>query len=297
MESTHPKIQIVCGPTASGKSAYALELAAKLDGVIINCDSMQVYKEIPIITAQPTAEEQQQVEHRLYGGMPCKEHGSFSVGVWLKHAISEITEVEKLGRTPILVGGSGLYISALLNGIADIPQVPSNISNRLRAELAEQGPEAMHARLRQVDQLAATQIKPRDGQRILRALGVFAASGKPLSYFQQQPLQLWRPRINYHVKFIAPEREWLYARINSRFDQMLKNGVLDEITQLMQNHGVSDVPPAHGLRELMRAVSGEVEMAEAIEKSKQITRNYAKRQFTWFKHQIVADELVCLPKP
>ncbi len=273
---------LIMGPTASGKSALALELARHVDGEIVNADSMQVYGDLRVLTARPTPEEEAQIPHHLYGHVDAAER--YSAGRWVDDATAAITAIEARGRTPIVVGGTGLYFKALTEGLAPAPAAPAEVRARLAAELAQEGAEALHERLALIDPDAARRIGIADAPRILRALEV-AESGEKLSELQQKaeaPLKRWRGFA------LWPEREALYAAIERRFDAMISAGALEEVRALAAR-GLDPTLPAmkaHGAPALMAHLRGEMALAEAIEIAKRDTRRYAKRQFTWMAHQM-----------
>lgn len=281
------KINVIFGATASGKTALGIKLAQELDGVVINADSMQVYREIPIITAQPTPDELIQAPHLLYGYKSVFE--KHSVAIWLHDVVPEIKSALDSGKTPILVGGTGLYIDSLINGISDIPDVPSAIEEDLRAN---HSCEELYNKLLELDPSMAEKLKPNDKQRIARALGVVLSSGKSLNYWQQQKSPPPFDRSLFHLIWLNPDRATVYAKINNRFDSMLENGLLTEVTELYKKC-ISDrmIPKAHGIPELFAYLRGEASLAQACDKAKQNTRNYAKRQLTWARHQLKFDEI------
>ena len=220
----------IAGPTASGKSALALALAERLGGTVINIDSMQVYRDLRVLTARPTAEEEARVPHRLYGHVDASVN--YSAGSYVGDAASMLNEVHSSGRVPIFVGGTGLYFKALTRGLSAVPPVPSEIRDAVRARLERDGVETLHAELARRDPAAAERLKPRDRTRIARALEVVEATGRPLAdwHHEGQPPLLREDA--YEALFLAPEREVLYARIDARFDAMLKAGAIAEVEAL-----------------------------------------------------------------
>lgn len=282
---------ILCGPTASGKSALALKLARQADGVIINADSMQVYAGIPIVTAAPSAEDMAHAPHRLFGYMdpatPC------SVAMWLEAARIAVYETWQEGKTPIIVGGTGMYIKALLNGIVAIP----DISPFIRQEARALGREAAYTTLQRHDPETASRLKPGDTQRIVRAYEVWRETGKPLSYWQAQPPLLPLPDARFITCALDIPRDTLYQRCNQRLLAMLENGALEEINALLSRNLSSDLPAmrAVGVPELIRYIQGEWTIEYATEKAQQSTRNYAKRQLTWLRHQL--PDAIPIPYP
>lgn len=280
------KAVLIAGPTASGKSALALELARAHHGVVINTDSMQVYRDLRVITARPTAEEEAQVPHRLYGHVDAAVN--CSAGMWVAAAESVLTEARAAGRLPIFVGGSGLYFKALTRGLSAVPPVPSGIREAVRARLDGDGPEALHEELQRRDPISAERLKPRDRSRIARALEVIEATGRSLTDWHRDGLPPLLPPDQVTAVFLAPEREALYARIDARFGAMLETGALEEVRRLAARHLDPLLPAmkAHGVPALIRHLAGDLSLEEAAAIGQLDTRRYAKRQFTWFRHQL-----------
>jgi tRNA dimethylallyltransferase len=283
---------LIAGPTASGKSALALELAQKTGGVVINTDSMQVYRDLRIITARPTPEEEARLPHRLYGHIDAAVN--FSAGGWVSDAAAVLAEVRVQDRLPIFVGGSGLYFKALTRGLSAVPPVPDDIRESVRARLARDGVEALHAELARRDPLSAERLKPRDRTRIARALEVVEATGRSLTDWHRDGLPPLLPPGAFNALFLSPERDELYARIDARFDAMLKAGALDEVAALAVRKLDPLLPAmkAHGVPALIRHLRGEITLDEAAHVGRADTRHYAKRQFTWFRHQLPEFEWV-----
>jgi tRNA dimethylallyltransferase len=277
---------LIAGPTASGKSALALALAETTGGVIINTDSMQVYRDLRIITARPTPHEEAHVAHRLYGHVDAAVN--FSAGGWVKDATAALAEARAQNRMPIFTGGSGLYFKALTRGLSAVPPVPSEIRDSVRARLEQHGVEALHAELGQRDPASAERLKPRDRTRIARALEVVEATGRSLTDWHRDGLPPLLPPGQFRALFLAPERDELYARIDARFDAMLESGALQEVAGLGARHLDPLLPAmkAHGVPALLRHLAGEITLQEAAEIGRADTRHYAKRQFTWFRHQL-----------
>lgn len=276
---------LIAGPTASGKSALAMRLAAALDGVIVNADSMQVYRDLRIITARPSVEEERDFPHRLFGHVDAAEN--YSVARWLADAGREIVAIEAEGRLPILVGGTGLYFRALTEGLSDIPPVPNDVRAELRAWAEGRAPQEIHARLAEVDPETAVRLRPTDPQRNLRALEVYTATRKPLSVFHASRRGAVLDIASCVAVFLEPDREVLRQRIDARFDAMMAMGATEEVEALMLR-GLDPALPAmraHGVPGLIRAFRNEISMEEAIAIGKADTRRYAKRQHTWFRHQ------------
>ncbi len=280
------KILVIGGPTASGKSKAALEIAKKTPAVIINADSMQVYEEIPILSDQPSQEVQAQTPHALYGFMSYRE--SCSAGRWAELAAAEITKAHANKRLPILVGGTGLYIQSLMQGISPIPEVDQAMRKAAEAKLKEVGHAAFHALLAARDPEIAARLKPGDTQRMTRAWEMLEQTGKSLAYWHTLTPKKYLPAAQFSGFFIHPPREKLYAIINQRFEHMLETGAVEEVKKLL----AFEVPAAHpmmkalGVPEIAAYLKGKKTREEAIAKAQQMSRNYAKRQITWFKNQL-----------
>jgi tRNA dimethylallyltransferase len=283
---------LIAGPTASGKSALALELAAATGGVIINADSMQVYRDLKIITARPTANEEARVPHRLYGEIDAAIN--FSAGAWLAAATTILTEVRAQHRLPIFTGGSGLYFKALTRGLSAVPPTPVAIREGVRARLERDGVEALHAELAHRDPASAERLKPRDRTRIARALEVVESTGRSLTDWHRDGLPPLLPQGSFSALFLDPDRDELYARIDARFSAMLAAGALQEVASLAARQLDPLLPAmkAHGVPALIRHLSGEITLDEAAAIGRGDTRHYAKRQFTWFRHQLPEFEWV-----
>ncbi len=283
---------LIAGPTASGKSALALGLAEQLGGMVINTDSMQVYADLRVLTARPTLEEEARVPHRLYGHVDAAVN--YSVGSFVSDAAAALAEARAQRRLPIFIGGTGLYFKALTRGLSAVPPIPAEVRENVRAQLERDGVEALHAELARRDPVAAARLKPRDRTRIARALEVVVATGRALTdwHSEGQPplLAPWE----FRALFLAPEREALYARIDARFGAMLKAGALEEVERLAARRLDPLLPAmkAHGVPPLMKYLKGEITLAEAAEIGRADTRHYAKRQFTWFRHQLPEFEWV-----
>jgi len=280
------KAVLIAGPTASGKSALALELAQKTGGVIINADSMQVYRDLRVITARPTPEEEAKVPHRLYGHVDAAVN--FSAGHWVADAAAVLAEVRAQNRLPIFVGGSGLYFKALTRGLSAVPPILPAIREGVRARLEREGVEALHAELAQRDRASAERLKPRDRTRIARALEVVEATGRSLTDWHRGGLPPLFPPGEFSALFLAPDRDQLYARIDARYNAMLATGALEEVAALAARHLDPLLPAmkAHGVPALIEHLRGEITLAEAAAIGRANTRQYAKRQFTWFRHQL-----------
>lgn len=264
----------------------ALAVADATGGIVINADAMQVYRDLRVITARPTPEEEARAPHLLYGHVDAAVN--YSVGRYLRDAAPALAQAQQLGRIPIFVGGTGLYFKALTQGLSAMPPIPADIRDAVRGKLAAQGPEALHAELMSCDPEGAARLFPRDRVRIARALEVLQATGRPLADWQREGTQPLLAGEGVVKLFLAPDRAALYARIDARFERMLAEGALDEARALARR-GLDPLLPAmkaHGVPWLIRHLRGEIPLAEAVEKAKQDTRHYAKRQFTWFRHQL-----------
>jgi tRNA dimethylallyltransferase len=283
-----PHALIVAGPTCSGKSALAILLAQRLGGTIVNADSMQVYRELRIVTARPTPEEEAATPHALYGVRPAAEAGS--VAWWREAALAEMSRAHKAGRLPILCGGTGMYFLSLTEGIAEIPPPGDAARQEARALLAEIGPAALHARLAEIDPTTAARIDPADSQRIARAFEVWLGTGRGLSDWQAHaaPAAPWR----FTAILLDPPRDALRAAIATRFGTMLAAGALEEVRGLLAL-GLDPALPAmraHGVPELGAHLRGEITLAEAERRATLVTGQYTKRQATWFRHHQLAPE-------
>jgi len=277
---------LIAGPTASGKSALALALAQATGGVIINADSMQVYRDLRIITARPTADEEALAPHRLYGHVDAAIN--FSAGSWVADAAMVLEELRGQNRLPIFAGGSGLYFKALTRGLSAVPPIPPELRERVRARLERDGVEALHAELARRDPASAERLKPRDRTRIARALEVIEATGRSLTDWHRDGLPPLLPPGRFSALFLSPDRDALYARIDARFDAMLAAGALQEVERLAARRLDPLLPAmkAHGVPGLLRHLKGEISRDEAAAIGRADTRHYAKRQFTWFRHQL-----------
>ena len=286
------KAVLIAGPTASGKSALALELAQKAGGAVINTDSMQVYRDLRVLTARPSLAEEAAVPHRLYGCVDAAVN--YSAGHYVRDAKEVLDEVRRGGGLPIFIGGTGLYFKALTRGLSAVPPVPDEVREAVRLRLDRDGVEALHAELARRDAAAAARLNVRDRTRIARALEVIEATGRPLAEWHAETTPPLLPEGSYRALFIAPEREALYARIDARFDAMLADGALEEVARLAAR-GLDPLLPAmkaHGVPALIRHLKEEISRQEAAEIGRADTRHYAKRQFTWFRHQLPEFEWV-----
>lgn len=272
---------LIAGPTASGKSALALQLAVQSGGVIVNADSAQIYRDLPILSAAPSAEERARPDHRLYGvfdgAQPC------SAADWATMAKREIAGIHEAGKLAILVGGTGLYIRTLLDGIAPVPPIDLAVRREVRSNPVEKN----HEHLAKLDSEAAARLHPADTTRIARALEVFLSTGRPLSEWQQDRQGGIASEIELRPLVLLPPRDWLYRRCDERFAQMMDSGASREVEALLSRKLDSSLPVmrAIGVREIAAWLEGKLSREEAIAAGQQATRRYAKRQYTWFAHQ------------
>ncbi len=286
-EREQPWALIVAGPTASGKSALAMMLAEDIGGVVINADSMQVYRELRVLTARPTVEEEAVVPHALYGVRPGAEAGS--VAWWRESALAAMRAARDAGRVPILCGGTGMYFLSLTQGLSEIP-APSEVARtQARALLEEHGPAALHARLAACDPQTAARLRPTDSQRLARAWEVWLSTGRGISDWQQAAGEKapWR----FAAIRLNPPREALRAAIATRFAAMLEAGALEEVRALLELRLDPSLPAmrAHGVPELSAHLRGEIGLSEAARRSELVTGQYTKRQATWFRHHELAE--------
>lgn len=259
------EIPIIVGPTASGKSSLALQLAQHISGEIINADSLQVYQDLKILSARPQEKETQNIKHHLYGFVDA--YTTYNVAQWLE----DVKKTLKNVKNPIFVGGTGLYIKALTEGISQIPEIDTKIREYVRNLPIEDV------------QKKIKECKATDPQRLRRALEVELSTGKPLSYFQQTKIKIIEEK--FKIYFLNPPRELLYKNCNNRFETMLQTGAVEEVKDLIQKRATGGVLKAIGIKEITAWLAGEISKKEMIEKASQATRNYAKRQITWFKNQ------------
>jgi tRNA dimethylallyltransferase len=280
------EIILIAGPTASGKSALALELAEKRRGTIINADSMQVYRDLRIITARPAPAEEARVPHRLYGHIDAAEN--YSAGRWCVDAAAALAAVRQESRTAIIVGGTGLYFRALTHGLAAVPPIPGDIRNSVRARLASDGIAPLYAELARLDPAAAARLMPNDRSRITRALEVVLATGRSLLDWHKEGMPASLDPVLAAKVFLIPDRDELFRRIGERFDAMMAAGAMDEVRALAARKLDPSLPAmkAHGVPWLIRHLSGEISVADAVEGAKRDTRQYTKRQGTWFRSQL-----------
>lgn len=283
-----PSIVIICGPTASGKSKIALKIASANNGEIINADSTQIYKEIPILSCSPGQEDKKQIPHHLYNHKSLDDE--YSVGIYLSEALPIIKKVTSRGKLPIIVGGTGLYIKALLEGISKIAETPKKIREDIRNLFNKLGNEKFFEELKKLDPKATAKLHPNNSQRLIRAMEVFKNTGKSLYDFHQDKSD--SPLDEYNVKLfiIKSDREKLYKKCTERFAQLLETGAIEEVKKIADKFPATNVK-AIGYSEIYKYIQGEISKEEAIGIASQKTRNYAKRQITFFKHQIDGEEI------
>ena len=279
-------VVIIAGPTASGKSALAMDVAEHFTGTVINADSMQVYKELREVTARPSIADEKRVPHRLFGVLSGRE--SCSAGRWTELAVTEIETCFAEGRLPVVVGGTGMYLKSLVEGLSPIPDIDPAVRDQATARHAELGAEDFHAEVAKLDPVSAGRLPPGDTQRLIRAWEVTTATGRPLSDWQDEPRIQPLSNVRFATIAVVPPREKLYAGIDARFSRMVEKGALDEVRDLM----ALDLDPALplmkalGVPELLAYLRGEMELEAAVSKAQQVSRNYAKRQLTWVRSQL-----------
>ncbi len=284
-EITSPApVTLIAGPTASGKSALALELAARSGATIVNADSQQLYADLRVLSARPSPTDEAVAEHRLYGVADAAD--AWSVGRWSRAVLAELEALAAAGRPALLVGGTGLYFTALTKGLADIPEVPDEVRAASAAALEAEGEAAFRRRLAALDPAAEARIAPGDRQRLTRALAVAAHTGRALSDWTADTTPLLPPG-SWTGRVVEPDRATLYARCDARVARMVEDGAVEEVRALVARRLDPDLPAmkAVGVREFAAHLAGETTLDEAVEAVRQATRNYAKRQLTWFRNQ------------
>ena len=281
---SHPPITLIGGPTASGKSQLALRLAEDSGAAILNADSQQLYADLRVLTARPGADDEARAEHRLYGVADAAD--PWSAGRWLRAVEAELAALDAEGRPAVIVGGTGLYFNALTRGLADIPPVPDAVRDEVSALFDSLGEPAFRRMLSEQDPVSAGAIAPGDRQRLIRALAVARAGGRPLSAWKADTRPLLAPG-TYEALVVQPDRAALYAACDARVSVMMAHGALDEARALMARDLSPALPimKAVGVRELSAHLRGEISLEAALDAMRQATRNYAKRQLTWFRNQ------------
>lgn len=280
-----PRIWLIAGPTASGKSALALRLAQEIGAEIVNGDALQLYADLRLLTARPSAQEEALVPHHLFGTVDAAD--GWSVGRWQRAATSVLGEIAARGRPAIVVGGTGLYFRALTHGLADVPQTPAEVRDASAADFDAMGEAAFRDRLAKVDPAAEARISPADRQRLSRAWEVYAATGTSLSDWQARTNPAL-PAGGWNAVALEPPRQALYDRCDARLEAMVEQGALDEVAALAAR-GLDPALPAMkavGYRELAAHLEGDATLAQALEAAQRETRRYAKRQSTWLRGQM-----------
>ena len=280
---------LIAGPTASGKSALALALARRIGGVVINADSMQVYRELRVLTARPSVEEEAMAPHDLYGVLPAAR--AASVAWWREAALEAMGRAVAAGLVPILCGGTGLYFSSLTRGLSEMPVIPEAVREEARRLLAEEGAAALHARLSAVDPGSAARLRPGDGQRVARAWEVWRATGRGIAGWQADAPATGPAPYGFHAVLIDPPRDVLRAAIAARWEGMLRAGAMEEVRALVAQ-GLDPALPAmraHGVPELSGVLEGRISVEEAGRRAVLAIGQYTKRQATWFRHHPLAD--------
>ncbi len=285
-------VVIVAGPTGSGKSALALAVAEEFGGTVINADSMQVYRDLRVLTARPSDADEARAPHRLYGVLEATE--GCSAARWCGMAVAAVEETCAAGRLPVLCGGTGLYLKALTEGLSPMPDIPAAAREALRRRFSGAEGSDLHQALAAADPKSAAVIPPMDRQRILRALEVWEATGRSLQDWQAMPPEPVLPNAVFHTILLLPPRQPLYAACDARLLEMIGHGALDEVRALQARALDLDLPAmkALGVDALMRHLDGELELDAAVAAAQQATRRYVKRQFTWFRRQIIADLVI-----
>ena len=288
-DNKYPQTIVIGGPTSSGKSDLAVALARRTDGAVINADAMQLYREIPILSGQPGTAERGEIPHALYGVLSIAEQSN--AASWQKLARLHIDWAYRNGKRPIIVGGTGLYLRALIDGLSDMPDIPTEIRDQVRDMMRVRSAPALHAELAKRDPAMAARLHKTDTQRICRALEFVLATGQSLTDFQGNRQTGDASKRAFKTVVLLPPRNEVYARCNARLDNMIASGALDEI------RAIESMPPlpsttalkAKGIPELRAFARGEIDLDAAREIAKAKTRQYAKRQYTWFRNQVAAD--------
>ncbi|MBB2674983.1 tRNA (adenosine(37)-N6)-dimethylallyltransferase MiaA [Rhizobium sophoriradicis] len=277
---------LITGPTASGKSALAVELAKRHGGAVVNADSMQVYDTLRVLTARPSEEEMQGVPHHLYGHVPAG--AAYSTGAWLRDVSALLPALKAAGQLPVFVGGTGLYFKALTGGLSDMPAIPEALREELRTRLLEEGPDKLYAELDAIDPAMSANLNSQDGQRIVRALEVIKATGRSIADFHGRSGPVLIDAEKARKIVVLPDRAVLHQRINGRFEKMLQQGAEDEVRSLLALGLPAEAPvmKAIGVSQIAAMLKGEMRREEVLEKGAAATRQYAKRQMTWFRNQM-----------
>ncbi|KQM88590.1 tRNA dimethylallyltransferase [Sphingomonas sp. Leaf23] len=283
-----PRVALIAGPTASGKSALAVEIARRHDGVVINADSAQVYRDLRVLSARPSPEDEAQAPHRLFGHVDGAE--PYSAALWAQQATAEIDAAHAIGKLPVLVGGTGLYLRTLIDGIAPVPDIDPEVRARIRALPLDRAV----AELAERDAEAAARLRPTDTTRIARALEVVTSTGRTLTDWQRDRIGGIGDRIALSAMLLLPDRAWLTERCDRRLAEMFAGGAVEEVRALLAR---CDIPPdapvrrAIGVAEIAQWQAGSIDRDDALAAARHATRQYAKRQYTWFRNQPPADWL------
>lgn len=280
---------VIGGPTASGKSALALDVAAEFGGEIVNADSMQIYSDLRILTARPGVREADRAPHHLYGILGIGER--CSAGQWRERALAAIEGIHRRGRLPIIVGGTGLYLRALMTGLHSMPTVPKSVREALNERLRSEGSTALHAELTARDPETAAGLNVADGQRIVRALEIFEHTGRGLKSWQSGEADAAPDGLRFFTAVMLPPRELLYQAIDARFVEMIDSGGVDEVRKMLSLSPADDFPllKAVGVPAIRAFLAGEIEHERLLERGQRDSRRYAKRQMTWFRRQIIPE--------
>lgn len=280
------QIIIICGPTASGKSRFALDMAKKIEGAIINADSMQIYNSLPLITASPSPDDKKQLPHFLYNFL--SPDSSYSVAKYVEDCNQAIINAQKNNLIPIITGGTGMYINALLGGLSSIPEIDKSHREEIIKQAKEHGIKFIYEKLSEIDPESASRLNPADTQRIIRAYEIKSFTGKSILEFQQRNQPAILSNFNVKTYYIKPERKSLYETCDSRFLSIIQNGGIEEVAQFKNSYPNLETGPAKalGVAELSSYLAHETSLEEAIKQAQTKTRQYAKRQLTWFNNQI-----------
>lgn len=286
---------LIAGPTASGKSTFAVEEASKHPSVIVNADSLQLYRGLPLLTAQPCEESCLRVPHLLYGILPASAPQT-SAAAWQKLAIEAIDTIFQQQKTPWIVGGTGFYLKTLLVGLSPMPAIPEGTKQAFKEQTALQSTSSLFDRLKREDPALAGRLSPQDRQRILRALLVREATKQSLSFWQSQKRQ--KTPYTFKTLYLSPPRHLLHQRIETRLRQMLRQGVMEEVAAFLKTEDARSSPltAAIGFKQIADCLEGKMSQEDAVEKIIFATRQYAKRQETWFRHQMPRDWVLSTPQ-
>lgn len=280
---------LIAGPTAGGKSAMALQMAKKYNGVILNTDSMQVYNTLQVLTARPSRDEMDDIDHLLYGHVEATQF--YSTGQWVRSVETLLPTIRAAGKIPVFVGGTGLYFKALTGGLSDMPDVPEDIRNQYRQRLLESGALALYEELQQLDPEIARKLNMSDGHRIVRALEILAATGKSISQYTSVGGPMVVNPLKAKKIVVLPDRQVLHKKINQRFETMLEYGAVSEVEAFLAQDPDPTCPAmkAIGVREIEQFLKGKLSRNDVISLASAATRQYAKRQMTWFRNQMGED--------